>query len=104
MSTEHEVTQELLDLAEEIVLTLMSKRKDYGTQNIAATGRYGISVRLLDKVSRLLNLTREGAEAPNHEALEDTYKDIIGYALIGLHGEGWGLDPLPRKGNNGNDD
>jgi hypothetical protein len=84
-----ELRDELRGLAYEVVETLLAKREDYGTQNIAITGGYGLAVRLQDKVSRLLNL--EGGETPNFESLDDTYRDIIGYAMIGLVPQGWGL-------------
>jgi hypothetical protein len=89
--------QELDEICHRVVQTLMSKREDYGTANIAITGRAGLSVRVMDKAARLLNLSKDGM-TPNHEGLRDTYEDLIGYALIGLLGEAWGLEPLPTEG------
>lgn len=86
-----ELRDELRQVAYEVIETLLAKRDDYGTQNIAITGRYGLAVRLQDKVSRLLNLDRAGVK-PNFESIEDTYRDIIGYAMIGLVPGGWGLE------------
>jgi len=40
-------------------------------------------LRLHDKVARLENLLNNGIEAKN-EAIDDTYMDIVGYAVIGL--------------------
>lgn len=59
------------------------KREDYGTGNINMTGEYGVAVRLLDKVCRLVNLLKEGKE-PNNESVEDTLMDIHNYSDI-LH-------------------
>ena len=42
-------------------------------------------VHLWDKVSRFKSLISKGSHNPNFESLEDTLKDIIGYAVIGLH-------------------
>jgi hypothetical protein len=66
---------------EEDLELLMRKRADYGTQNINITGLYGVAVRLQDKVSRLLNLTKNDKTA-NFESLEDTLKDIRNYGRI----------------------
>ena len=44
-------------------------------------------VHLWDKVSRYRNMVENKmrGEQPNFEGIEDTLKDIIGYAVIGLH-------------------
>ncbi len=71
--------QELLDL-------LMSKHKDYGPKNIAdAPGGAlnGLRVRMHDKLARINNLYGSALE-PEHESLEDSFKDIANYAIIGL--------------------
>lgn len=72
-------------LLDEIKRTLLAKRADYGTANINATGQYGVAVRLLDKISRLLNLTDPANQTdPNYEAVIDTWRDIAGYGVIGM--------------------
>jgi hypothetical protein len=71
--------QELLDL-------LLSKHKDYGPRNIAdAPGGAvnGLRVRMHDKLARINNLVDSGKE-PEHESLEDSFKDMANYAIIGL--------------------
>jgi hypothetical protein len=71
--------QELLDL-------LLSKHKDYGPKNIAdAPGGAvnGLRVRMHDKLARINNLIDSGA-SPEHESLEDSFKDMANYAIIGL--------------------
>lgn len=83
--------------ADEVVDLLMDKRADYGTTNIAITGLYGVAVRLQDKVSRLLNLLASGQE-PNNESIEDTFRDIAGYGLIGLRSELWGIEQRRTDG------
>lgn len=88
--TEQEVLRrKLLNVAEGVIDTLLGKREDYGTENIAITGELGLAVRLQDKVSRLRTLA--DGRHPNFESKRDTYADIVGYALIGLVPEGWGL-------------
>ena len=60
-----------------------TKQKDYGCQNIAASGEYGVLVRSMDKVARLKNLSiKEGM--PNHEAVIDNWMDLANYGIIGV--------------------
>ena len=73
-----------LFIAAECVSLLDSKQKDYGPGNISRFGVKGLSVRLYDKVERLANLLMDREEAPKNESLEDTFKDITNYGLIGL--------------------
>jgi len=66
-----------------ITKTLIRKQRDYGHENIRRFGRQGLCIRVHDKVARLENLTKTGAE-PNNESIEDTLLDIIGYSAIGI--------------------
>ena len=71
--------QELTDL-------LLSKHRDYGPKNISlAPGGAvnGLRVRMHDKLARINNLVDSGA-TPEHESLEDSFKDMANYAIIGL--------------------
>jgi hypothetical protein len=65
---------------------LLSKHKDYGPRNIAdAPGGAinGLRVRMHDKLARINNLVDSGKN-PEHESLEDSFKDMANYAVIGL--------------------
>jgi hypothetical protein len=65
---------------------LLQKHKDYGPKNIAlAPGGAinGLRVRMHDKLARINNLVDKGGE-PQHESLEDSFKDMANYAIIGL--------------------
>jgi len=73
-----------LYIAAECVRLLDEKQKDYGPGNISRFGIKGLSVRLYDKVERLANLLVDRNESPKNESLEDTFKDIANYGLIGL--------------------
>ena len=73
-----------LFVAADCVCLLDKKQKDYGPKNIARFGVRGLSVRLYDKVERLANLLMDKEEDPQNEPLEDTFKDIANYGLIGL--------------------
>ena len=70
---------------------LMSKHKDYGPKNIAeAPGGAinGLRVRMHDKLARINNLYEymedTGGFQPQHESIEDSFKDMANYAIIGL--------------------
>lgn len=70
----------------EIAELVISKQKDYGTGNILkspAGPEAGIVVRIGDKLNRLWNLLATG-QTPKNEPLEDSWKDVAGYALIAL--------------------
>jgi len=84
---EHNVAktfQELVDL-------LLSKHKDYGPKNISdAPGGAinGLRVRMHDKLARINNLYEYMEDTngfqPQHESIEDSFKDMANYAIIGL--------------------
>ena len=71
------------NVAEEIACLLDRKGQDYGTENIKKFGSYGVLVRVSDKVERLINLSRKEGQV-NFESVEDSWKDIAGYAILAL--------------------
>jgi hypothetical protein len=76
----------LSNLSRELNDLLLSKHKDYGPKNISqAPGGpvNGLRVRMHDKLARINNLIDSGA-TPEHESLEDSFKDMANYAIIGL--------------------
>lgn len=78
--------QAALDKAQEVAKTLASKQRDYGQNNILGCPvgpEMGLVVRLFDKLNRLANLYKTGNQ-PSNESLEDTWKDIMGYGMIGM--------------------
>lgn len=77
---------DIYDIAEELAELLIKKHHDYGPDNINASPYgpiQGLVVRMWDKVARIVNLTKSGNEAKN-EPLEDSFKDLANYAIIGL--------------------
>lgn len=64
-------------------LVMEAKQTDYGSGNISAFGEFGVLVRCSDKVNRLKTLL-EAKRAPKNEALEDSWKDLANYGIIGL--------------------
>lgn len=76
----------LSNTVNELSELLLSKHKDYGPKNISqAPGGpiNGLRVRMHDKLARISNLVDSGAD-PQHESLEDSFKDMANYAIIGL--------------------
>lgn len=87
--TEKAVDQFDLDVYEiidELYALMLTKHADYGPLNIAQSPGgpvNGLRVRMWDKIARINNLVDSGATA-KHESLEDSFKDLANYAIIGL--------------------
>jgi hypothetical protein len=65
---------------------LLSKHLDYGPKNISESPGgpiNGLRVRMHDKLARINNLV-DNNKNPQHESLEDSFKDMANYAIIGL--------------------
>ena len=71
------------------------KQQDYGPKNIGMGSKVvdtdekvkrsllALSVRINDKIQRLLNLTMNNQD-PNNESIDDTLIDIANYAVMAL--------------------
>ena len=66
----------------ELIDLLCWKQTMYGHENINSFGHHGLVVRLSDKIARLNNLRAMGLD-PEDETIEDTFFDMLGYAIIG---------------------
>lgn len=78
--------EDVNDIAFELVQLLLQKHKDYGPKNINQSpygAIQGLVVRMWDKIARIVNLTSHKRHAEN-EPLEDSFKDLANYAIIGL--------------------
>ena len=71
-------------ITDEMIEILLKKNEDYGGASFDL-GLNGNMVHLWDKVKRYKSLVNNASKDPHFESLEDTLKDIIGYAVIGLH-------------------
>jgi hypothetical protein len=81
------MTKESIEqLFKEITETLVKKNEDYGSASFDL-GLIGNMVHVWDKTKRYRSLVEKQmqGEKPNFETVEDTLKDLIGYAVIGLH-------------------
>ena len=75
--------QQLIEkIMKEIENLLIAKNKAYGDKNLLSFGLLGILVRLNDKLARLRNFLDTGNQ--DVETVEDTLKDIAGYAINAL--------------------
>ena len=72
---------------------MVRKQADYGPGNISTFGELGVLVRLSDKLERLKHLLLvQDAQgritinptAPMNESIEDSFRDLLNYALIAL--------------------
>lgn len=73
-------------LYDEQLHLLLSKNADYSPLNISMAPfgvMEGLMTRISDKFYRAINLLEQGTEA-KHESLEDTFRDLMGYAAIGV--------------------
>jgi hypothetical protein len=76
----------VFDLVNEQANLLLKKHRDYGPKNIALSpggAINGLRVRMHDKLARINNLVDNNA-TPENESLEDSFKDLANYAIIGL--------------------
>jgi hypothetical protein len=64
-----------------ILEIVVRKQRDYGSENIARFGRFGLLVRVHDKIARLENLLSSGS-TPNNESILDNVIDVIGYSCV----------------------
>lgn len=85
--TEPLMTKDKIEaITKNLTIELLKKNEDYGSASFDL-GLNGNMVHLWDKVKRYKTLVEkkiiEGKD-PNFEGLEDTLKDIMGYAVIGL--------------------
>lgn len=77
---EFNTDEKIRQIGNEIIEMLIKKNHDYGDNNLIRRGMLGIIVRLEDKLSRLDNLTKTKTTKVD-ESIEDTLKDIAGYAI-----------------------
>ena len=70
-------------ISPEVANLVIAKQHDYGHGNILKFMEQGVLVRLSDKLERLINLYQNNS-SPSNESIEDSWKDIMGYGMIGL--------------------
>jgi hypothetical protein len=79
--------QEVGQTFDELKELLTKKHIDYGPKNISQSPGgpiNGLRVRMHDKLARINNLVDSNVSNPQYESLEDSFKDMANYAIIGL--------------------
>ena len=61
-----------------------TKAEAYGANAVGRFGLFGVIVRMSDKMERLITLTTEPHTATDDESIDDTLRDLAGYAIIAL--------------------
>jgi Nucleotide modification associated domain 1 len=87
VTTDKEFAQAVWEIMDELGNLLITKQLDYGSGNVnnAHGGPLnGLLVRIGDKFERLKNLTKKQGIKPQHESIEDSFKDLANYGVIGL--------------------
>lgn len=93
-STYPNMTSEFRKICIEQYITFLKKQNDYGPANIAMNTHLeneqdlklsmtGLTVRMNDKMSRLINLILK-KNKPQNESIEDTFMDLSVYGKIAL--------------------
>ncbi len=73
--------KEMKKILQEIEKLLILKNKTYGDNNIIKIGKLGVLARIEEKIERLKNMIEKNIE--DKESKEDSWKDIIGFGIIG---------------------
>ena len=60
------------------------KASAYGANAIGRFGLHGIVVRMSDKIERLITLSTNLHTTTDDESIDDTLRDLAGYAIIAL--------------------
>lgn len=68
-------------ILDDMLAVLVSKSKDY-SQAFRRIGYPGIRARVWEKICRIVSLSGNLDAKPNYEPLEDSMKDLLGYAII----------------------
>lgn len=80
-----ELEVEVASVMREYLELWKKKQKSYGPGNIAKFGELGCLIRSTDKIERLRNMIYLNRKNPlADESVEDTWLDLMGYALMGL--------------------
>jgi hypothetical protein len=91
------------EILSDLQSTLYSKNADYGDSHAKLTEELGetvILVRLMDKLNRLKQLLLSEYQARVNESIEDTLKDLAGYAILELERrQRIVCSPLIKKGD-----
>jgi calcineurin-like phosphoesterase family protein len=75
--------EEMKKILQEMEELLREKNKMYGDENVVKMGKEGVLYRIEEKIERLKHLIKTN-QNPEKETLEETWKDIANFGVIGL--------------------
>ena len=84
-SSESEVdrVQQLMEIQNKALELFKKKNADYGDA-FAEFGIIGVLMRIQDKISRALSISKSGVNLVDDESIKDTLIDLHNYAAMGL--------------------
>jgi len=74
---------QMLEVQHEAFETFLKKNKDYGDA-FATYGPIGVIVRIGDKISRLMSVTKSGINFVEDETIRDTLMDLHNYSAMAV--------------------
>lgn len=84
-SGDPELERILLSTMYEYFRLWQNKQRSYGPHNIGQFGARGCLIRSNDKIQRLIRHYFSGKDVSlSDESIEDSWKDLLGYAIMGL--------------------
>ena len=87
VTAQNETEKQIVSIMQEMASMLILKNRDYANASFNQ-GVVGNVIHLDDKITRYKNLVLKQIQDPNHkpsfESIQDTLRDIIGYAAIGV--------------------
>ncbi len=75
--------EEMEKILKEMGALIRRKNQMYGDGNVDVMGKEGVITRIQEKIERLKHLAKT-KENPAEEPTQDSWKDIIGFGIIGL--------------------
>ena len=78
-----ERVQQMIHVQTEGLELFKKKNKDYGDA-FAEYGTIGVLMRMKDKLSRFMSITKEGISLVNDESLRDTLIDLHNYSAMAI--------------------
>ena len=75
--------EEMKKILGEMEALIREKNKMYGDENVVKMGKEGILFRIEEKLERIRHLLKTD-QNPEKESIEDSWKDIANFGLIGL--------------------
>lgn len=85
LSGDQSLEVKIIETMREYFLLWQQKQKSYGPHNIGQFGSQGCLIRSNDKIQRLIRHYFGGKDVSlSDESIEDTWKDLMGYAIMGL--------------------